>query len=93
MPVEVAYNSNTELVKKILLNIANDHPKVIKEPEPVVLLRAFGESRIKFELRAFVNEKFSLYIQSDLNYEVLQKFSENDKFFFGGIIFLPFLDL
>ena len=66
-------------VKKILLDIATDHPKVMKDPEPIVLLRGFGESAIKLELRAFVNEKFSLFIQSDLNFEVLKKFSENKR--------------
>ena len=49
----------------------------MEEPEPVVLLRGFGESAIKFELRAFVNEKFSLFIQSDLNFEILKKFTEH----------------
>ena len=76
VPIEVAYDSDVELVKKILLETANSHSKVMSEPEPVVLLRGFGESAIKFELRAFVNEKFSLFIQSDLNFEVLKKFSD-----------------
>ena len=77
VPIEVAYDSNVELVKKILLDIAENHPKIMAEPEPIVLLRGFGESAIKFELRAFANEKFSLFIQSDLNFEVLKKFSEH----------------
>ena len=77
VPIEVAYDSNVELVKKILLDIAEKHSKIMAEPEPVVLLRGFGESAIKFELRAFANEKFSLFIQSDLNFEVLKKFSEH----------------
>lgn len=77
VPIEVAYDSNIELVKKILLDIAKYNPKVMEDPEPTVLLRGFGESAIKLELRAFVNEKFSLFIQSDLNFEVLKKFSEH----------------
>ena len=77
VPIEVAYDSNVELVKKILLDVAGNHLKVMEEPEPVVLLRGFGESAIKFELRAFVNEKFSLFIQSDLNFEILKKFTEH----------------
>ena len=78
VPIEVAYDSDIEKVKKILLDIAKYHPKVMEDPEPIVLLRGFGESAIKLELRAFVNEKFSLFIQSDLNFEVLKKFSENN---------------
>ena len=72
VPIEVAYDSDIEKVKKILLDIAKYHSKVMEDPEPIVLLRGFGESAIKD--RAFVNEKFSLFIQSDLNFEVLKKF-------------------
>ena len=52
VPIEVAYDSDIEKVK-ILLDIAKYHPKVMEDPEPIVLLRGFGESAIKIELRAF----------------------------------------
>ena len=29
VPIEVAYGTNPDLVKKLLLNIANEHPKVL----------------------------------------------------------------
>ena len=48
------------------------------DPEPVVLLRGFGESALKFELRAFITEKFSLNVQSELNFEVLKVFEKHN---------------
>ncbi len=76
VPIEVAYGTDPDLVKRLLLEIANKNSKVLDEPEPVVLLRDFGESALKFELRAFITEKFSLNVQSELNFEVLKVFNE-----------------
>ena len=78
VPIEVAYGTDPTLVRKLLLEIAQEHTKVLDDPEPVVLLRGFGESALKFELRAFITEKFSLNVQSELNFEVLKIFNENN---------------
>jgi len=78
VPIEVAYGTDPTLVRKLLLEIAQDNPKVLDDPEPVVLLRGFGESALKFELRAFITEKFSLNVQSELNFEVLKIFNEHN---------------
>ena len=37
VPIEVAYDSDIEKLKKILLDIAKYHPKVMEDPEPIVL--------------------------------------------------------
>ena len=78
VPIEVAYGTNPDLVKRLLLEIASAHLKVLDDPEPVVLLRGFGESALKFELRAFITEKFSLNVQSELNFEVLKVFEKHN---------------
>ena len=78
VPIEVAYGTDPTLVRKLLLEIAQDNPKVLDDPEPVVLLRGVGESALKFELRAFITEKFSLNVQSELNFEVLKVFIEHN---------------
>ena len=78
VPIEVAYGTDPDLVKRLLLEIAKGNSKVLDDPEPVVLLRGFGESALKFELRAFITEKFSLNVQSELNFEVLKVFNEYD---------------
>ncbi len=55
IPVRISYGTNVEHVKKVLLGVAGDHPDVLENPPPQALLQEFGESALKFELRAFVD--------------------------------------
>ena len=48
--VGVAYGSNVEEVKKILLNLAKSHPDVLKDPHPDVFLLDLGNSALRFKL-------------------------------------------
>jgi small-conductance mechanosensitive channel len=56
--VGVAYGSDVELVQKLLVEAAMEHPDVIKEgraPGPKALFMAFGESSLDFELRIWIH--------------------------------------
>ena len=74
VPVGVAYGSDTEKVRKLLLETAAAHVEVIKDgtlPEPRVLFREFGDSSLNFELRAFIrNIDKRLVVISDLNFAI-----------------------
>ena len=83
--VGVSYNSDVELVKKVLLEVAHAHPEVIKEPmleiknvsAPVVRFVRFGESFLGFELLAWIPDSFQRFdIASDLHFMVWEKFAE-----------------
>lgn len=80
IPVGVAYGSDTDRVRDILLKVAEDHPRVIKDalsPEPRVLFRAFGDSSLDFELRVFIyNIDERIVIISDLNFAIDRAFRE-----------------
>ncbi|MDF7680367.1 mechanosensitive channel MscK [Enterobacteriaceae bacterium ESL0689] len=52
----VAYGSDLDKVKQVLLKAAHDHPKVMKEPAPSVLFTTFGASTLDHELRVYVRE-------------------------------------
>ncbi|MCQ4346330.1 mechanosensitive channel MscK [Pseudomonas stutzeri] len=54
--IGVAYGSDLELVRKLLLQIAQDNPRVLKEPNPQVLFLTFNESTLDHELRIHVRE-------------------------------------
>lgn len=54
--VGVAYGSDLELTRTLLLQIANDNARVLKDPEPLVFLLAFGTSTLDHELRVHVRE-------------------------------------
>lgn len=76
--VGVAYGSDVQLVKKILLQIANDHESIMKHPAPLVLFTNFGDSALEFKLIFTLNDSFIGSIpKSDLRFEVDRLFREN----------------
>lgn len=81
VPVGVAYGSDTQLVKKLLLQVAQDHKMVItrkKELQPAVLFLGFGDSSLNFELRCFIkNIDRRLGVMSDLNFAIDAAFREH----------------
>jgi small-conductance mechanosensitive channel len=54
LQVGVAYGSDVEKVREILLQCAAEHEAVSQAPEPHVLFMDFGDSALAFELRCFV---------------------------------------
>ena len=80
--VGVAYGTDTEKVKKLLLEVANSHPLVvlnIDKYKPRVMFLRFGESSLDFELRVYVqNIDERLNVISDLNFAIDKIFREND---------------
>jgi len=52
--VGVAYGSDTKQAADILLNVARNHPNVMKDPAPQVALESFGDSALQFVLRCFL---------------------------------------
>ncbi len=51
IPVGIAYGSDVELAKRLMLEVAQAHELVLDDPEPVVYFRGFGDSSLDFELR------------------------------------------
>jgi small-conductance mechanosensitive channel len=77
--VGVAYGSDVDLVTKILLQVAEEHSKVLKDPEPIVLFMDFGESSLNFRLIFTVDDSFTAAIpKSDIRYRINQLFIENN---------------
>ncbi len=52
----MAYGSDLEKVKRVLLQAAMEHPKVMHDPEPAVFFTTFGASTLDHELRLYVRE-------------------------------------
>ena len=48
--VGVAYGSDTQRVKQILLDVASQHENVHARPEPIVLFNDFGDNALQFTL-------------------------------------------
>jgi potassium-dependent mechanosensitive channel len=52
--VGVAYGSDTELAREILLKAAHEHPAVLRDPPPSASFEEFGDSSLKLVLRCFL---------------------------------------
>ncbi|WP_456424175.1 mechanosensitive ion channel family protein [Lutibacter sp.] len=77
--VGVAYGSDVEKVKELLLESGKEHPKVLKTKKIDVLFMDFGDSALQFRLRFSTRDSFSLYkIKSDLRFIIDKKFRENN---------------
>lgn len=75
--VGVAYGSDVKLVTKLLLQAADEHPKILKEPEPAVLFMDFGESSLDFRLVFTVDDSFTAnQPKSEIRYRIYELFSE-----------------
>lgn len=76
--VGVAYGSDVEKVRDILVKVAVEHPRVLKNPKPDVLFMDFADSALMFRLRFTINDSFTqLKIKSDLRYAIDKKFREH----------------
>jgi len=75
----VAYGSDLDTVKKVLLKAAMDHPKVMHDPEPAVFFTTFGPSTLNHELRLYVRElRDRSYTVDELNRTIERLCRENN---------------
>jgi small-conductance mechanosensitive channel len=78
IPVGVAYGSDVPLVAKSLLEVAQNHPKVMKDPAPRVWFSEFGDSSLNFELLVWtLDPKRRLDVISELNKGIDDIFRKN----------------
>jgi len=56
VPVGVAYGSDIDRVREVLLEAAMGVDAVLRDPPPVVRLKAFGDSAIEFEVLGWTRE-------------------------------------
>ena len=74
VPVGVAYGTDIELVRRLLLEIAASMEEVVNDgsaPAPVVFFLTFGPSSLDFELRCHLNHIDNrLAVKSAINFEI-----------------------
>jgi potassium efflux system protein len=76
--IGVAYGSDLDLVRKLLLQIADENQRVLKEPAPMVVFLSFGASTLDHELRIHVPELIDRNAAIDeINRRIDQVFREH----------------
>jgi small-conductance mechanosensitive channel len=77
--VSVAYDSDVELVRRLLTAAATAQPRVLPSPEPNAALSAFGADGLEFTLGYWIAdpENGQLNLRSDINLAILEGLREH----------------
>ncbi|QTA80834.1 Mechanosensitive ion channel [Desulfonema limicola] len=76
--IGVAYGSDIELVRKLLIEIAKNTENVLLYPEPNIVFQDFGDSALIFVLRYWTHLDYFFSTQTDIFFEVDRLFKENN---------------
>lgn len=77
--VGVAYGSDVELVRKVLLECANTIEWISTEPHPVVRFTDFSDSALQFQILFWSTNTFRIEdVKSDLRFKIDKAFRENN---------------
>ncbi len=75
----MAYGSDTQLVKTLLLQSVTQEAKVLKQPKPFVAFEDFGDSALIFTVYFFISDSFNVpFIKSDIRFTIDKLFRENN---------------
>jgi small-conductance mechanosensitive channel len=77
--VGVAYGSDVQLVKKLLIQAANSQPEVIEQKDTIVQFTDFGDSSLNFKVIFTLEDSFNANNpKSDIRFEIDRLFRENN---------------
>ncbi|MDY4593692.1 MAG: mechanosensitive channel MscK [[Pasteurella] aerogenes] len=76
--IGVAYGSDVDLVKRLLLQAASESERILKSPEPAAYFLSFGASTLDHELRVYVGKLGDRTVTIDfLNRRINELFAEH----------------
>jgi small-conductance mechanosensitive channel len=77
IPIDVEYDSDLHLAKTLVLKAASDVDGVAESPAPVVILRGFGPSEVKLQLRVWIEDaRQRRSIADEITGRVVEVFAE-----------------
>ena len=82
--VGVAYGSDTDLVRKILFEVVEEHEEAFGmdqnlAPKPMVWFTNFGDSSLDFEIKCYIQDVTRRYIvSSEMRFNIDAKFREHN---------------
>ena len=78
LKIPVAYGTNVEEVKNLLLGLVNNDTRVKNTPAPFCRLTEWGDSSLNFTLRVWADSKDFWGLKFDLLENILMVFEENN---------------
>lgn len=76
--IGVSYDSDIKLVKKVLTNLLDDHKSVLDVPSPTIILKAFSDSSLDFQLKFWVKTDDYYSALFDINEKIVEEFRKNN---------------
>ncbi|MCE9787649.1 mechanosensitive ion channel family protein [Shewanella chilikensis] len=76
MTFGISYSDNIEQTEAVLEQLVQEHPKVLKHPEPTVKLHLLGESSVDFVVRPWVRPEDYWEVYWDITRAVKMRFDE-----------------
>ena len=75
--VSVAYESDVETARELLIAVAKAQDSVLAIPAPLVLFNQFGDWALKFELICYVDDiVVAERVRSEMNFDILRRMRE-----------------
>lgn len=78
MTIDVHYDNDVELVKKVIHDVIDVHPLALKEPEAYVRVGEYKESAISICIRVWTKTEDYYQLKDDLTEQIKQAFDQND---------------
>ena len=79
VPVGIAYGTDLEKVRRVLLEIGKAQDGVLHWPEPSVTLDAFAESSVNMRLLVFIHDATDgVGVASSMRFEIARRFTEEN---------------
>jgi small-conductance mechanosensitive channel len=72
IPLRISYGDDVELALRLLLDAANDHPRILRDPAPVARLMDFTDYGMEVEVRFWIGDPAEGVnnVRSDVNRKV-----------------------
>jgi small-conductance mechanosensitive channel len=79
VPFGVAYGTDLPKLRKLMLEVADEHPKALKDPQPELFFVSFGDSSLNFEIAVWSSESTlsPRRFHSDLYFAIEKKLRES----------------
>jgi small-conductance mechanosensitive channel len=79
VPMQVSFDSDVELAIRLMREAGEAHPRVLKKPAPLVILKQFGESGIDLEMYLWIRdpEAGRGNLRSDVYLAIFRAFKAN----------------
>lgn len=80
IPVGIAFDSDLKLAQQLMLQAAQESPRVLRNPKPNVWLTSFGESRVEHDILVWISDPEGGVgnVKSDVLGRVWQLFRDHD---------------